>query len=1464
MSTGNKRTIRQIYTGTDLSDVVLNLPLTPYSEQFLPYKQKLDKALSDLKLLVQSQLDKEEEKLDLGVILERIRNTWSSGDDSSVQKGVISDQIKQDKYFGVYLEIIQLEESKSDILECFIKWKNDYYYTRWEEFSQPPNEMRDHWLRFKDKISKIILDSRKISSRPLPRLLVSENKSLQEDSRLNNDLVSMQNETISVEDRQDIGQLEEGDVGNVVQNNLDKEAERGQSEENKGQEIPVEEAEKVNEERRKGRKRQQREKGSSELWGPKAVPKSKNRYISGISAVRAVRKRTYSSNGRVRLNRDKRFGSENVVEGDEKENVTENTGEQTRNLKKWERLEEKRYEAKFNKYLLKNKNSNEKRGMESLKVEESDILRDLKKWSNNFSQGCKDTLLTKNRFKMEDSELVRPSLELSKKIKEEVDSLINLTDNYMENDGDCGKNFQLLEQLCKQFLRENFGYDDFRQGQLEAIYSILLGATEDESFRKGSILILPTGYGKSLCFQYLSLLMNMWFGKVTLVITPLISLMQDQLRNLSKRIRGAVWNSSVSVEEKRYIVKLIEEGSLDILFVTPESMFSTFLTRGVVVTNQDEDKRRMARLDLSKNRIALLCVDEAHCVCEWGHSFRPNYYSCIGHLINNFKVERILGITATAPSGMLEELKSLLKVGKVIQPYSNQKIQRENLHCKVLHLDLLKKKALQDFNRGLGLSITKVPKVYNNYSLIWDHIKYSLNSNHVNNNQSIDTKGEPKLHEKKKTRREVWSKCRNILIYVWQRSEVEAVTNYLRTKGANALYYHGMMSNTEREMVQKSFIDNKTNIFVATTSFGMGIDKKDIDAVIHWNMPNSLEQYIQETGRCARQLDKLGICLMILSDDDYRNKRQIISASLMDKTALRCLLHVILGRYRFGNDSDVDCDFEKKRIELEIFPMELFKIVLNVKQVEEIEALLHHLKPYMDYLLRLKYKGRNISTNWVSYIRGSPYLKIRCFDEDFSKIKEKSDVLSSLSRFSTENSGVVTINLLEASMSLGKSLEELEDEIENEKGIWKISVERLTNKQCVILGQSLIKEESQCFVEMEGSISKKDFRFLFLEAESEESGVVVDTNKLEIIKENWLDLLVEDLYRELLCRNSDELWKLDIAYFSFQKFGMDRACKDSIIESYFGNKRSELYHKLFNQEIDEYQNTELSQKEGLEGISSGFIRDLVQGKANNSFGNNTFEMMIQEIWINKWNQDLLQDLALGRKELVQLDSLVGVQDGNCRVERNRESIESVRQKRSNPSDLQVEDNNNNSIFNNNINDNNNININNINHINDSSTRISERRETREKYQKISSCIKSGLNSLLSNYLNDLSPVQWETYRISTERIFSHFSSKFQKDSKRRRRDDMEQRGGSGLDFGHYLGFEEFDVIFPADIARILVGVTSFRYSYKAKGGLKKDYLDSNDVVSSKLWGKFKSIPYSVVLEICQEGFKEIIKSKLSV
>ncbi|KAF7459423.1 RecQ4 SF II RNA helicase, partial [Cryptosporidium felis] len=1088
MSAGKRRTIGEVYDGDDLSKGVLSLPLTPFSEEFMGYKEKLDKAIFELKLVLKEQVKKDDE-LDLDRVLGEIRNSKAD------EEGTIPDEIRQGRYFGVFLEVVRLEESRSEIMECFIKWKNDHYYTGWEDLSQPPQKLRELWLQFKDRISRIILDSRRIGSRPLPRSFVNEKNSREE---------SFTDETA--------GKVQNEQTHHASQTLGDAEAEAGDSLSRNKMGTEVQGPSEVQEERqeRRNSERRQRKRGSSGLWGPKLLPKSKNRYISGVSVVRSVRKRVYNSNGRLKVGLEGQgaLGASlkpGGVAGEEEdareaENISGNFETRARNLKGWERVEEKRREIKRKRYLFR-----EASGEKALQGEGSsgDPLRS----SSNFSEGCKSDVPRGDE--------VSQGTDLVWEIKRAVEEVVRASG---EPNGETEESLQRLESHCLEFLREKFGFEAFREGQLEAILSVLVGKPGLEPSRMGSILILPTGYGKSLCFQFLSLLMNGWYKKVTLVVTPLISLMQDQLRSLNKNIRGAAWNSSVTFQEKKRIVELLQEGRLDVLFVTPESTFSGLLSKGLGTGE-------------GAGRIGLLCVDEAHCVSEWGHSFRPEYYSCVGHLVGRFSVDRVLGITATAPLAIIDELKSLFGVEKVIQPHSDNRIQRENLHCKVVHLDALKSRA-QEARFASGSSLVRAPRVCSRYSLLWDYLKYSVGGGGSSASTSASRGG---------AGREVWSKFKNILIYVWQRSEVEALTNYLRTRGANALYYHGMMSSSEREMVQKSFMENQTNIFVATTSFGMGIDKKDIDAVIHWNLPNSLEQYIQETGRCARQLDGFGVCLLILSDDDYRLKRQIISGSLVDKAALRCVLHVILGGLDLGMGAAGGRGLEaEKEVEFEVFPIEMFKGILNTKQVEDIEVILHYLRPYLEYLLDAR-EQRGGGFGWRSYLRGSPYLKLRCFGEDFSSIRKKSAFFGSLSKFSTECSGVVTVNVLEACRGLGRALEDLEDEIELERSLWRMSAERLTNKQCVILMRARPGRLSE-----PGTRGRQEGRLAELFLEEGGAGRV---------RPDWRDVLAQEVYERLSLSNREQLWKLDVAYFYFQRLSLDRRGRDSLLESYFADRR---------------------------------------------------------------------------------------------------------------------------------------------------------------------------------------------------------------------------------------------------------------------------------------------------------------------
>ncbi|KAH8741255.1 RecQ4 SF II RNA helicase [Cryptosporidium ryanae] len=1357
MSNNKKRTIREVYNGNDLSEVVLNLPLTPYSEEFVYYKRKLDKAISDLKVLVNEEVCKETSS-SLDLILDKIRKSMLVNKDIRGSTGQIDIEIRNDKYFCVYLEIIGLENGISDIIECFIRWKNDHYYTMWEDLSNPPQELRDLWIKFKDKISSIITSCRKISSQPLPRLLISEKVRPDGNEEGNNKESNDNSEKDGREPGKNTDDFKENENINNVSNDKLISSDNNDSEARNNKE----------------KTKKSRKKGSVGFWGPKTVPKSKTRYISGVSTIRSLRKRTYNSNGRYKNIRDKDISGiiKNIEKGLNSESH-ENKAE-IRNLKRWERIEEKRYELKCKKYLVKPKEGNK------CDVNLNDFNNPLT-WSNHFSRGLK---LNRDECNRDSNNCGGDNIDLFKLLREEIKK-IGFRSVYDVDNG----MFE-YKKLCICVLEKYFGHTEFRKGQFETINSVLLGIEKEKctgsnnscgDLRNGSILILPTGYGKSLCYQYLSIITNRWYKKVTLVVTPLISLMQDQLNNLSENIRGAVWNSNVSYVEKKCIIELIVKGDLDILFITPESIFSSYLFKGLVIQNENEE------FDLKNNNIGLLCLDEAHCVSEWGHSFRPSYYSSINYLINNFKVKNVLGITATAPKDILSELKSLLKLNNVIHPYENQSIQRNNLTCRVIHLNLLKTgsfstRVLKDSNGKIILS-NKIPKQYNNFTLLWDYVKYSVMNNNTNS-KNIEIKGISK-------RREIWSNCKNILIYVWQRFDVESVTNYLRSKGANALYYHGMMSSTERELVQKSFMENKTNIFVATNSFGMGINKKDIDAVIHWNMPNSLEQYIQETGRCARELDNKGYCLLILSDEDYKLKRQIISSSLPDKTSLRCLIHILLYNYGSPNNS---FEFAKDRLtEYDIFSIDLLKMILNTKNTEEIEVILHTLKPYMEYILG-KLCGDSKNYNWNYYIKGSPYLKIRCFDENFEFIKEKSEFFDKLFPYCSENSGVITLDLPEASKNMEISIQDLEEKIDSLRNKYKITVETENNKQCVIVG--VVSGEKSL------GLNEKLFLNSFNETDhinGRYHNIFTDNDTGELLI-NWKDLLVQKIHEELYTRNISELWKLDVAYISFRKFVTDKESKELIFDYYFSNKRMELYNKLLVDQLDGESLFSLNISENQSFINK------INTKPDNFSAETLCEkemevefctLVEKDMWFNKWNDEFGKTFI-------------------CKQEIAREFSDNIR---------------------------------------------------RDIMEKTNSCIKAGVSYLIGSLFLDYYTVQWETYRISLEKITQHYCNIKQAKNKKGRKAEFSDKEVTDIShlFKQYssgLTPDKFEVVFPGDIAKILVGVSSFRFCYRNGVAKFSGFKGREMSTVSKLWGKFSNIPYKTVLRICEEKFKEMATEKL--
>ncbi|MBI2045336.1 ATP-dependent DNA helicase RecQ [Candidatus Pacearchaeota archaeon] len=333
----------------------------------------------------------------------------------------------------------------------------------------------------------------------------------------------------------------------------------------------------------------------------------------------------------------------------------------------------------------------------------------------------------------------------------------------------------------RALLKQYFGYDEFRPMQKEIIQSTLQ--------KKDSLVIMPTGGGKSLCYQIPALK----FEGITLVISPLISLMKDQVDNLKANgINAEYINSSLSQEEIINIKNRIKKNEIKILYIAPERFaleeFKIFLTT---------------------IQISLIAIDEAHCISEWGHDFRPEYRN-LKPLRTIFPELPIIALTATATEKVrIDILKQLsLRDPKIFI----SSFDRKNLNLIVLE----KKKAME--------RIIKMLKEYKEESAI---------------------------------------------IYCFSRKDSENIAEKLRHRGFNALPYHAGLDNETRKKNQDLFIKDKVNIIVATIAFGMGINKPDVRLIIHHTFPKTLEGYYQEIGRAGRD-GLLSDCILFYSRGDKR------------------------------------------------------------------------------------------------------------------------------------------------------------------------------------------------------------------------------------------------------------------------------------------------------------------------------------------------------------------------------------------------------------------------------------------------------------------------------------------------------------------------------------------------------------------------------------------------------------------
>ncbi|EKD26547.1 MAG: hypothetical protein ACD_79C01130G0003 [uncultured bacterium] len=360
--------------------------------------------------------------------------------------------------------------------------------------------------------------------------------------------------------------------------------------------------------------------------------------------------------------------------------------------------------------------------------------------------------------------------------------------------------------MIESKLSEYFGYNSFKKGQKEVIQKIM----QNESVAA----IFPTGAGKSICYQLPALLLP----GLTLVVSPLLSLMKDQIDFLSlHKIPAARLDSTLSKNEYNDIIEKAEKGTLKILMISVERF-----------------RNERFRYHLKKMNVSLLVIDEAHCISEWGHNFRPEYLKIPAYQ-NEFNIKQVLLLTATATKKVSNDFCAKFK------------IRKENIIVTGF------------YRNNLFLQITPLEEVQKNNQLI----------KRINESPGVST-----------------------IIYVTLQKTAEEVAGFLMKNKIKVAFYHAGMENEERELIQNRFMAGELDCVVATIAFGMGIDKKDIRRIIHYDLPKSLENYSQEIGRSGRD-GKASFCEVLANRDNITILENFIYGDTPDIQSIKIVLEQI-------------------------------------------------------------------------------------------------------------------------------------------------------------------------------------------------------------------------------------------------------------------------------------------------------------------------------------------------------------------------------------------------------------------------------------------------------------------------------------------------------------------------------------------------------------------------------------------
>ena len=360
-----------------------------------------------------------------------------------------------------------------------------------------------------------------------------------------------------------------------------------------------------------------------------------------------------------------------------------------------------------------------------------------------------------------------------------------------------------------QLLKSHFGFNEFRQGQQQVVDTILSGSS--------SAAIFPTGSGKSLCYQLPAIALP----NLTLVVSPLLALMQDQLQFLkNKGIAAASIDSSQTREQGQQVMQDVRDGRIKILMISVERL------------NNERFRQFLQGIEIS-----LLVVDEAHCISEWGHNFRPDYLKLPSYQ-KQFNIQQTLLLTATATEQVIEDMGRKFAIAK------------ENIVTTGF------------YRANLNLAVTGIrseDKV--NFLSEWLQPKQGLSG----------------------------------IVYVTLQKTAEQVAQQLLEQGLNVSAYHAGMDSDLRTSIQQRFMNGQINIIVATIAFGMGVDKSDIRFVVHYDLPKSIENYAQEIGRAGRD-GGAADCLVLANGDNLNVLENFVYGDTPEPQAIAYVLNEVINQ----------------------------------------------------------------------------------------------------------------------------------------------------------------------------------------------------------------------------------------------------------------------------------------------------------------------------------------------------------------------------------------------------------------------------------------------------------------------------------------------------------------------------------------------------------------------------------------